>query len=276
MRSRIAVAVGLIVLCAGCGHKATDPSVKPLSDVSAASSVDSSTAPSATPDPTRSTAASPTSTSASPGVPPTTTAAPVPKPERPTHRPSPSHAKPAPRSIELAGPSVDNSYPAEWGVFPDPGTQCSAMYLLAGDLDVPLQVDSMAADGPFRVVAPPAGCSQDDGVDHPSCRGHVFDAGPVTEGSRCFIAVQLPSSVDGHDYTGRTLTVHLSATCKAATGFVCGRAAASHPTPANPVTVGLVQATHLRACLASVPDGSASGPDGGELYLEVDENCRVP
>lgn len=237
--------------------------------------------------------ASPSSTTKSPSTPPTpeTTSpasestgpapestGPAPPPESPTHSETSKGPSPEePPVIEVAGPSVDNSYPAAWGIFPDPMTQCSSLYLATQQLDVPLRVVSQSATAPFEVATPlAADCLGDTGITRPSCAGHVFPAGPVDDSERCWMAVGLPVSADGVDHTHGASSVVLEGVCRSAVGFVCSRAAQARPSPTRPVRVVLREQSLLQACLASVPDANADAPDGGEMYLVVDDNCKMP
>lgn len=277
------VAVAAVVVCVGCGG---DGDERTEERAVASSSASASASPVAG-------AASPTEASTTPAT-ASAPAAPGQRPQQPgTVRPDPPrdedvHAAPPPpesgrtsppaaqptrsrAAIRVAGPTLNSDFPAAFGVFPDPGSQC-ALISLSPPPDVPLAVAGTHASPPFRVAA--GGCRQDgpSGVDAPPCTGFTFLG---EDDEYCSLLVELPAAADGTDLFAHTLTVVLAGTCAAPVGPVCGELPAGTSVP---VPVEVARSWPLKACLDTVADDPFEefGDGGGETYLLTDARCRLP
>lgn len=194
----------------------------------------------------------------------------------PTPKPKPPGPLP-PTSVLVSGPTPSNDFPADWGVFPDPGVQCTHLSYVDEDdsvdlgLDIPLTIRSVRTSGAFKPANAPGNCGQRSASSAPACTvGFKFLPSPVSRS--CRIAVALPRSADDVDHFHEALSVELAGECTTRSGLVCARLPSNvRVDRGNPVPVKFVFHQRLRACLKSVP--VPFSPNGDELFSMTDEEC---
>jgi hypothetical protein len=194
----------------------------------------------------------------------------------PKKKPPDGKKPPDRKSIIVAGPTLSDEYPAAFGWFPDPGIQCGYMTFHEAPPQS-VKVVSVSVPAPWRLTTGESECGQrlpEESGGAPYCVGYTFSPGSTTG---CKLALELPESADGNDYYGLKVVMTLDVTCTDRQGEICSKVPVElDPSPSSPVKV-VSRYTHgLQACLKTVPDGSATGPGGGEAYLETDTQCRLP
>jgi len=279
---RLAVCMFIVVVLAGCGSRGRDDSAPS----------GSSTGPTASSRGATGSASSDGSQPGSkvhghPGSPPTSQGEVGPPiedgytdpPEEgkgPNKKPPDGKKSPDRKSIIVAGPTLSDDYPAVFGWFPDPGIQCAYMTFHEAPPQS-VKVVSVSVPAPWRLTTGESECGQllpEESGSAPYCVGYTFLPGSTTG---CKLALELPESADGRDYYGLTFVMTFDATCTDRQGAICSKVPVElAPSLSSPIRVVSRYTRGLQACLKTVPDGSATGPGGGEAYLETDEQCKLP